>query len=111
MAADDLGVPLSETEKAALDRFDALTERRDLQLSLTLRPGDAYIVNNYTTLHSRTAFEDHDAEDRRRYLLRLWLKAAEGRPVVDAVRRFYRDDGITMREGASTVFDHPRLET
>ena len=41
MAADDLGVRLSQLEKAALDRFDALTERSDLQLSLTLRPGDA----------------------------------------------------------------------
>jgi len=26
--------------------------------------------------------------------------------VVDAVRRFYRDDGITGREGASTVYVH-----
>lgn len=108
MAAEDLGEPLSNDEKAALDTFEALCERPDLQLNLTLRRGDAYIVNNYTMLHSRTAFEDHEAEDKRRYLLRLWLKADDGRPVVDAVRRYYRDDGITERRGAGTIFVHEK---
>jgi len=106
MAAEDLGEPLRDEERAALDCFEELSERADLQLALTLAPGDAYIVNNYTVLHSRTAFEDYDDPDKRRYLLRLWLKALDGRPVVDAVRRFYRDDGITGREGASTVYEH-----
>lgn len=110
MAAEDLGEPLTDGEKAALDTFDALSERAELQLALNLAPGDAYLANNFTVLHSRTAFEDHDAADRRRYLLRLWLKARAGRPVVDAVRRFYRDDGITKREGASTVFMHAVID-
>lgn len=106
MAADDLGEPLSDTEKAALDAFERLAGHADLQLALNLEPGDAYLVNNYTVLHSRSAFEDHDDADRRRYLLRLWLKADDGRPVVDAVQRFYRHDGITRREGAGTVYVH-----
>lgn len=106
MAAHELDEPLTRKETDALDAFDALCERADLQLALDLEPGDAYIVNNYTMLHSRTAFEDRDDPDRRRYLLRLWLKAVQTRPVVDAVRRFYRDDGITERENASTLFVH-----
>ena len=110
MAAEDLGEPLGDEDKAALDCFQELSERADLQLALNLEPGDAYLANNYTVLHSRTAFEDHDAPDKRRYLLRLWLKAIDGRPVVDAVRRFYRDDGITGREGASTVYVRARAE-
>jgi len=110
MAADDLGRPLSEDETAALDLFEAMAERTDLRLALSLKPGDAYIANNYTILHSRTAFEDHDAPERRRHFLRLWLKgyAGHGRPVVDAVRRFYRDDGIEKREGGSTLYAHER---
>ena len=104
MAAEDLGEPLGTLEKAALDTFDRMSERADLQLALDLEPGDAYLANNYTVLHSRTAFEDHESAERRRYLLRLWLKAYEGRPVVDAVSRFYRDDGIRKREGAGTVY-------
>lgn len=106
MAAQDLGEPLSQREKAALDVFEQLCERSDLKLALDLAPGDAYLINNYTTLHSRTAFEDYDAAQDRRYLLRLWLRAIDGRPVVDAVRRFYRDDGITAREHASTIYEH-----
>ena len=111
MAAEDLGEPLGAVEKAALDMFDRLSERADLQLALDLAPGDAYLANNYTVLHSRTAFEDHDAAERRRYLLRLWLKAYDGRPVVDAVRRFYRDDGISKREGAGTVYVHAHADS
>ena len=106
MAAEELGEPLSGEEKTALDTFEALCERADLQLAINLKPGDAYLVNNYTTLHSRTAFVDHERAEDRRYLLRLWLKAVNGRPVVDAVRRFYRDDGITERENAGTMYLH-----
>ena len=80
----------------------------ELRLALHLKPGDAYIANNYTLLHSRTAFEDHDANDRRRHFLRLWLKAHAGRPAVDAVRRFYRHDGIDKREGGGTLYAHVR---
>jgi len=110
MAAEDLGQPLVDEEKAALDYFQELSESAELQVALNLEPGDAYIANNYTVLHSRTSFEDYDTADKRRYLLRLWLKAVHGRPVVDAVRRFYRDDGITGREGASTVYVHAGAE-
>lgn len=106
MAATDLGMPLTEIEKAALDTFDALAERSDLQIALDLEPGDTYLANNFTLLHSRTAFEDHADPERRRHLARLWLKAYDARPVVESVRRFYRDDGITKREGAGTVFVH-----
>ena len=106
MAAEDLGEPLGEEEQAALAAFEALCERTDLQLALDLEPGDAYVLNNYTVLHSRTAFVDHEAPEDRRHLLRLWLKAADGRPVVEAVRRFYRDDGITAREHTGTLFVH-----
>ena len=83
-ASAELDTPYPATTPSLLARY------------LRLRPGDAYIANNYTVLHSRTAFEDHADTDRRRYLLRLWLKADDGRPVVDAVRRFYRDDGMEL---------------
>lgn len=110
MAAEELGEPLSDAEQAALAAFEALAERADLQLAIDLEPGDAYVLNNFTILHSRTAFVDHDAAGDRRYLLRLWLKAPHGRAVVDAVRRFYRDDGITGRENAGTLYVHEHAD-
>ena len=70
MAAEDLGEPLGDDETAALDCFQELSERAELQLALNLQPGDAYVANNYTVLHSRTAFQDYAAADKRRYLLR-----------------------------------------
>jgi hypothetical protein len=106
MASDDLGSPLSAGELAALEHFESVADDPELQLRVTLEPGDAYLINNYTVLHSRTRFVDNDPPRPRRHLLRLWLKADETRPVVDQVRRFYRDDGITKRNGASTLYVH-----
>mgnify|MGYP000026267189 CR=1 FL=1 len=40
-------------------------------------------LNNYVTLHSRTAFEDFAEPDRRRLLLRLWVNHFKGRPLDD----------------------------
>jgi hypothetical protein len=42
---------------------------------MDFRPGDVQLLNNAKILHSREAYEDDDALDRRRHLLRLWLSA------------------------------------
>ncbi len=39
---------------------------------MMLEPGDIQIINNYTTLHARTEYVDHD-DGRKRFLLRMWL--------------------------------------
>ncbi len=80
------GPPLSPAQRRVLDRFDALTSQPALQHRLSLRPGDLLLVNNYTVLHSRTAFEDSDEESERRLLLRLWLNVPEFRPLIPALR-------------------------
>jgi hypothetical protein len=33
--------------------------------------------NNRTVMHGRTAFEDFDVVDRKRLMLRLWLKMSD----------------------------------
>lgn len=63
----------SPTDIAALDALDALTVDPDFRLDMELQPGDVQFVNNYVIFHSRTAYEDHDEEDRKRHLKRLWL--------------------------------------
>jgi alpha-ketoglutarate-dependent taurine dioxygenase len=75
--ADALGEPLSALEKDALDFFDAVAQRDEVRLELTLRPGEASFINNYELLHARTAFVDHDDAAKKRLLYRLWL---EGEP-------------------------------
>ncbi len=71
---DIMGAPLSTAQRQALDDFDAITADASLRLDMMLEPGDIQFANNYATLHSRTAFDDHEEINLRRKMLRLWLK-------------------------------------
>ena len=64
---------LDPQEKEALDVFEDISKRRELNLSLDLKHGDLLLLNNFAVLHSRTGFVDHVEEDRKRFLFRLWL--------------------------------------
>jgi hypothetical protein len=97
LAGDALG-GLSDAETAALDAFDAVAKRDDVQLRFRLAPGEAILFNNYTCLHARTAFVDDEAPGRHRHLLRLWLQARPPRPVDPAIRRYYGNDGMPRQE-------------
>jgi hypothetical protein len=95
-AGEENGVKEGEG-KAALDAFDARAKREDLQLRFRLEPGEASLINNYTTLHARTAFVDHEDPARCRHLLRLWLQATPRRPLHPAYRRYYGEDGMVKQ--------------
>jgi alpha-ketoglutarate-dependent taurine dioxygenase len=68
-------VPLTASQRAALDLVDQVANDRRLQVEFALEPGDMYFINNRWILHNRTAFEDHDVPELRRHLVRLWLRA------------------------------------
>ena len=72
-----------ELETAALEYMDALTNDEDMRIDMMLERGDMQFINNYTTLHARTAFEDHAEPENKRHMVRLWLKAFGRRRVVD----------------------------
>ncbi len=74
---------LTAEEMACLHYLDSVMERPGLAVSMRLEPGDMQYVNNFITLHGRTAFVDDEADpDRRRHLLRLWIsRNASGRPL------------------------------
>ncbi len=74
-----MGVPLSSDNLLAMDKFDAITQDSSLKLDMMLEPGDLQFANNYSVLHSRTAFEDFEEQPLRRKMLRLWLKMREAR--------------------------------
>lgn len=73
------GLPLSPVEVEALDVFDDVLHRPELRLDMMLEPGDMQFANNYVVLHSRNGFEDFDAPEQRRKLLRLWVKMPNAR--------------------------------
>jgi len=49
------------------------------RLDLWLEPGQIQMLNNRVIVHGRTPYEDHDEPDRRRHLVRLWLRAGDRR--------------------------------
>jgi hypothetical protein len=54
-----------------------------MAIDMDFRPGDVQWLLNYAALHSRTGYVDYPEPERRRHLLRLWLKRDVGRPIVD----------------------------
>jgi alpha-ketoglutarate-dependent taurine dioxygenase len=68
------GQPLTENQVRALDLLDETAARPDLRAEFSLKPGDMFFCNNRWTLHNRTAFDDHPEPEKRRHLVRLWLR-------------------------------------
>lgn len=71
--------PLTAMQSRALDMFDAIAADDSTYCPVLLAPGEVLFVNNYSIVHSRTAFID--ASDRPRHLMRLWLTLNDGRPL------------------------------
>jgi hypothetical protein len=87
---------LSDRQIAALDMVMELAQRDELRLDIAFNPGDIQFVNNLTTLHTRTEYEDYPEPERKRHLLRLWYAAPDGWPLPDA---FYERYGATSASG------------
>jgi len=63
---------------------------RDCAASIDFEQGDIQFLHNHVILHTRTAFEDWPEPERRRHLLRLWLRDDDGRPVVPLMRESFQ---------------------
>ena len=77
---------LSSEQRDALDFFDSVCERITLQTCFTLQAGEILFLNNWTTLHRRTAFEDFKEKEKRRHLLRVWISVPNSRPLDESFR-------------------------
>ena len=55
------------------------------------------------TLHARTGYEDHTEREKKRLLLRLWLKGDPPRPVHKNLRRYYGLDGIVVQPNRTST--------
>ena len=76
------GERLDNETAAALAAVQAVFDRPDLRVELDFAPGQIQYVNNRATGHARTEFVDHPEAERKRHLVRLWLR--------DGGRRGYR---------------------
>ena len=91
-AAKIVGRSIPKDLAEGLDAFNAIADDPDTKLSFVLEPGEMLMVNNFTVLHSRRAFEDTAAH--RRYLLRMWLDVPNGRPVIAAYSQYIEDHHV-----------------
>jgi hypothetical protein len=76
LAAEEMGVAMPADLVKALDYFDTIKLRDSTGIHFMLERGEMLFLNNLTSLHARTAFEDYEEADRKRHLLRLWLKGS-----------------------------------
>ena len=83
------GVEPAPEEREALGLMDELIAVPEYRLDMDLQPGDIQLVNNYSVLHARTAYEDYDEPSRWRLLLRLWLNSPDAMPP-ENIARFTR---------------------
>ena len=67
---------------AALAAVQSVFEQPELHVELAFAPGQIQFVNNRATGHARTEFVDFPEPERKRHLVRLWLR--------DAGKRGYR---------------------
>ena len=65
---------LSPAQVEALNLMDSLCSDPAFYLDMSFEPGDMQFLNNYVVLHSRGDYEDWPEVERKRHLLRLWLR-------------------------------------
>lgn len=65
---------VTDEQREAMDLVDRLCADPRFHVSMTMRPGDVQLVNNYHVLHARRGYEDDRATGQIRHLKRLWLE-------------------------------------
>jgi hypothetical protein len=68
------GAPLDNEGAVATAALLDLFDEEDLSADFDLEPGQMQFVDNRVLGHARTQFEDHPEPERRRHLVRLWLR-------------------------------------
>jgi alpha-ketoglutarate-dependent taurine dioxygenase len=68
------GEPVDDEGAAALAATLDIFEEPEISIDFDFAPGEIQFVDNRVLGHSRTEFEDYPEPDRRRHLIRLWLR-------------------------------------
>ena len=68
------GAPIDPEGAAAIAAMFEIVEEDGMSVDFDLEPGQIQFVDNRALGHSRTAFADHSEPDRKRHLVRLWMR-------------------------------------
>jgi hypothetical protein len=102
--ATKLGFEWTPVQREAIKEVRRLSHDEDFVLDMSFQPGDIQYLNNYAVLHSRSEFTDYPEMERRRFLLRIWLRAHMGRDLPDSFDQVFGP--YPTREG---IHEHPGL--
>ena len=73
------GVPLDAQGAAAIEAFEAILNQPGLAARFQFQPGQMQLIDNRALGHKRTAFRDWPEPERKRLLVRLWLRDSGSR--------------------------------
>jgi hypothetical protein len=65
---------MTKQQIEALDEVNRIAASPEFHLDMNIGEGDIQFLNNRVLLHGRTHYEDWPEVERRRHMLRLWLK-------------------------------------
>ena len=68
------GVPLDNEGVAALEAFEAILNEPGIAARFHFEPGQMQLIDNRALGHKRTGFKDWPEAERKRLLVRLWLR-------------------------------------
>lgn len=88
----------------AIDLLEQIATDPEFCADMEFLPGDVQFLNNFVSLHSRAGYIDHDDQELKRKLLRLWLAVPNSRPLSEAFRPLYHKTGAgEIRGGVPEV--------
>ena len=73
------GVALDPEGAAALEAFEAILNAPGMAARFVFQPGQMQLIDNRALGHKRTGFRDWPEPERKRLLIRLWLRDAGSR--------------------------------
>jgi len=82
---------LTDAQNEGLNFIDQICTRPAFNLTMMFEPGDMQFLNNHLTMHTRTAFQDDQEEERKRHLLRLWFSPPNSHALPESFQPFFRD--------------------
>ena len=69
-----IGEPIDVETQAAIQALDQVFADTSLSFDFMMERGQMQFANNRQIGHSRTQFEDHEAPEARRHMVRLWMR-------------------------------------
>tara|TARA_Y100000996_G_scaffold398799_1_gene367207 strand:+ start:767 stop:1699 length:933 start_codon:yes stop_codon:yes gene_type:complete len=66
--------PLTNEQNHILDELDKIIHDEKFAVSYDLQKFDMTFFNNHRIVHGRTSFEDFTEYDKKRYMVRAWIK-------------------------------------